>query len=61
MENAESIPSNKAVFEYVKAQVEAGDPDFKIQKYKKYGVFGFQMAEDKRVSVAWVREKGGVG
>jgi len=52
VENAESIPSNKAVFEYVKVQVEAGDPDFKIQKFKKYGVFGVQMAEDKNVSVS---------
>jgi len=52
VENAESIPSNKATFDYVKAQVEAGDSDFTIQKYKKYGVFGIQMADDAKVLVS---------
>jgi len=52
VENAKNVPSNKAVFDYVKDQVDAGDPDFKLQQYKKFGVYGCQMLRDTTVKVS---------
>jgi len=50
--NPESIPSNRATFDFVKTRIDAGDPDFKVQDFKKKGVFGKVMTENKKMEMA---------
>merc|ERR1711934_965632 len=43
VENAEEIPTNKDVFEFIKSRVDARDPNFKVEPYNKFGIFAKRM------------------
>jgi len=48
VENAESMPSNDEVYGFVHAKVEAKDPNFQVQTYRKLGVFAREMTQSSR-------------
>ena len=48
VENSESLPSNKDVYDFVHAKVEAKDKNFKLNTFHKKGVFGREMNNTNR-------------